>query len=73
MIVPINNGRSITPLYIPTTSTTHTESVQASDNANTGVNLSNPWAWVFCGIFIAFTVCVLAHFTKALKELGGEE
>lgn len=72
MIVPISNGRSIIPLYIPTTSTTHTESVQTSNNANAVVDLSNPWVWVFFGIFIAFVVCVLVYFAKALKELGGK-
>lgn len=73
MIVPINTGRSIIPVYIPTTSTIHTASDQSTNNANAGVNLSSPWTWVSCSILIVFVICTLAICIKTLKEFGGKQ
>ena len=72
MIVPINNGRSITPIYIPQPVPTNTGVLQQSD---TGTQSSEPtiWAWVILGAVVIFIVAVAVIFIKLLKDLGGKE
>lgn len=70
MIVPINNGRSIIPVYIPTPSSTHSTQVsnQVSDEEIqpkeiTGVD-------IFFIIFVSiFLISVLIYFIHLMKEL----
>lgn len=74
MIVPINNGRSITPIYIPqpVPSNTDTGVLQQS---STGTQSSEPtiWAWVMLGTIVIFIIAVAVIFIKLLKDLGGKE
>lgn len=72
MIVPINNGRSITPIYIPQPVHTNTGTLQQSD---TGTQSSEPtiWAWVMLGAVVIFIIAVAVIFIKLLKDLGGKE
>ena len=72
MIVPINNGRSIMPIYIPQPVHTNTGTLQQSD---IGTQSSEPtiWDWVILGTVVIFIVAVAVIFIKLLKDLGGEE
>ena len=70
MIIPINNGRSIIPVYIPTPSSTH--STQVSNQVNneetqpkeiTGVDI------FFIILTAVFLLSVVIYFIHLLKEL----
>lgn len=70
MIVPINNGRSIIPIYIPTPSSTHSTQVsnQVSDEEIqpkevTGLDI------VFIILTAVFLLSVLIYFIHLMKEL----
>lgn len=70
MIIPINNGRSIIPVYIPTPSSTHSTQVGSQDSNEeiqpkeiTGVD-------IFFIIFVSvFLIAVLIYFVHLMKEL----
>lgn len=72
MIAPINNGRSITPIYIPQPVPTNTGVLQQS---NTEAQSSEPtiWTWVILGTVVIFIIAVVVIFIKLLKDLGGKE
>lgn len=72
MIVPINNGRTITPIYIPQPVPTNTGVLQQS---GAGTQSSEPtiWAWAILGAVVIFVVAVVVIFIKLLKDLGGKE
>lgn len=70
MIIPINNGRSIIPVYIPTPSLTH--STQVSNQVNneetqpkeiTGIDI------FFIILTAVFLLSVVIYFIHLLKEL----
>lgn len=70
MIIPINNGRSIIPVYIPTPSSTH--STQVSNQVNneeiqpkeiTGLDI------FFIIVTAVFLLSVLIYFIHLMKEL----
>ena len=76
MIIPINNGRTITPLYIPTPTTNSQQTIQQTaqqPNNTEPIDWSNPGAWavilVVVGLIVVATVC----FAKLLKEIEGGE
>ena len=72
MIIPINNGRTITPIYIPQPVHTNTGILQQSD---TGTQSREPtvWDWVILGVVAILIIAVAVIFIKLLKDLGGEE
>lgn len=74
MIIPMNNGRSITPIYIPQPVVTTSSGVLDQDNTNTQNNEPTPVSWVVLGVFLIFLIAFVVYFIKLLKDLfGGEE
>lgn len=77
MIVPINNGRTITPIYIPDSTTNSQQTIQQTTqhtNNSGPIDWSNPGAWVLILLAVAAIVGVAVLFAKLLRELtGGEE
>ena len=72
MIIPVNNGKTITPIYIPQPVTTYYNTLQQSDNAQS----SEPTlvTWVVLGVVLIFCIAVIVYFIKFLKYIfGGEE
>lgn len=74
MIIPINNGRSIIPIYIPTPSSTH--STQVSDQVSDQVISQETQPKEITGldiffiIFVSvFIISVLIYFIHLMKEL----
>ena len=73
MIIPINNGRTITPIYIPPVVTTNPGVLQQS-NANTQNNEPTLATWIVLGVVLIFCIAVTVYFIKLLKHFfGGEE
>ena len=77
MIVPINNGRTITPIYIPSSKTNSQQTIQQTEqqtNNSEPIDWSNPGAWVVILVALAGVVSVAVYLAKLLKEIeGGEE
>lgn len=70
MFIPINNGRSIIPIYIPTPSSTHfTQVSNQNDNEEiqpkeiTGIDI------FFIILVSVFLISVLIYFIHLMKEL----
>lgn len=73
MIIPINNGRTITPIYIPPVVTTNSSMLQQS-NTNTQNNELTLGAWIALGVVVIFLIAVVVYLIKLLKDFfGGEE
>lgn len=71
MIIPISNGRSITPIYIPPVVRTNPSVLQQSNTQNNEPTLG---AWIVLGVVLFFVIAVVAYFIKLLKDnFGGEE
>lgn len=66
MIIPINNGRSIIPVYIPSGITN--SSVSQQSNTNTHSNEPNLAAWILLGVFLIFLIAFVAYFIKLLID-----
>lgn len=73
MIIPINNGKTITPIYIPQpVVTTNYSILQQSDN----IQSSEPTlgTWIVGGIVIIFLIVFVTYIIKLSKYiLGGKE
>ena len=73
MIIPINNGKTITPIYIPhPVVTTNYSILQQSDNTQS----SEPTlgTWIVGGIVIIFLIVFVTYIIKLSKYiLGGKE
>ena len=72
MIIPINNGRTITPIYIPPVVTTNSGVLQQS-NTNTHNNEPTLGTWIVLGIVFIFLIAVVVYFIKLLNFFGGED
>lgn len=72
MIIPINNGRTITPIYIPTVVTTNS-GVLEQGNTNTQNNEPTLGTWIVLGLVLIFLITVVVYFIKLLKDLGVKE
>lgn len=73
MIIPINNGRTITPIYIPTVVTTNSGVLEQS-NTNTQNNEPTLGTWIALGVVVILLIVCVVYFIKLLKEFfGGEE
>lgn len=72
MIVPIYDGRTITPIYIPQPVHTNTGILQQS---GIDAQSSEPtaWDWVILGVVAMLIIAVAVIFIKLLKDLGGEK
>ena len=74
MIIPINNGRSITPIYIPHPVVTTNPGVLQQSNTNTQNNDSPLVSWIVLGVVLVFLIAFVVYFIKMLKDFfGGEE
>lgn len=76
MIIPINNGRTIIPVYIPTHTTNSQQTIQQTTqqtNNTEPIDWSNPGALVFILVVVGLIVGVTVHFAKLLKEIIGGE
>lgn len=72
MIVPISNGRTITPIYIPSVVLTNAGKLQQSDNTQN--NESTLASWIILGVVLIFLIVLVAYFIKLVKDFfGGEE
>lgn len=70
MIVPINNGKSIIPIYIPTPSSTH--STQVSNQVSNEETLNKEITGIdilFIILISIFLLTVLIYFIHLMKEL----
>ena len=74
MIIPISNGRAITPIYIPQPVVTTNSGVLEQSNTNAQNNEPTLGAWIVLGVVLFFLIAVVACFIKLLKDIfGGEE
>lgn len=74
MIIPINNGRTITPIYIPQPVVTTNSGVLQQSNTNAQNNEPTPVNYIAAGIVLIFLIIVVGYFIKLLKDVfGGEE
>lgn len=72
MIVPINSGRTITPIFIPQPVSTHSGVLEQS---STSTQSSEPtvWAWIVLGVAIVLLIVIIVYVCILLKHLGGDE
>lgn len=76
MIVPINNGRTITPIYIPSPNTNSQQTIQQTEqqtNNSEPIDWSNPGAWLLILLAVAGVVVVAVYLANLLKEIEGGE
>lgn len=73
MIIPINNGRTTTPIYIPQPVVTTNPGVLQQSNTNAQNNEPTPVNWIIVGIVLIFLIIVVGYFIKLLKDLFGGE
>lgn len=71
MIIPINNGNNITPIYIPTPTTSYSTIEQ---NSNTPSQESEPtlFTWIILSIVIIFIIVYVIVIIKLFKHLTKE-
>ena len=74
MIIPINNGNTITPIYIPEPVITTNSGVIEQSNTNTQNNEPTLSTWIVLAVNLFFIIAVILYFIKLLKDFfGGEE
>lgn len=70
MFIPINNGKSIIPIYIPTPSSTHSTQVTSQVNNEEIQPKEITSVDIFFIILISvFLISVLIYFIHLMKEL----
>ena len=71
MIIPINNGHNITPIYIPTSTSFYSTIEQ---NSNTPSQESEPtlFTWIILCIVIIFIITYVIVIIKLIKDLSKE-
>lgn len=74
MIVPINNGRTITPIYFPQPVRPANSGVLEQNYTNTQSSEPTLGTWIVMGVFVIFLIAVAVYFIKLLKYFfgGGE-
>ena len=72
MIIPINNGRTITPIYIPQVVTPNSGVLQ---QVNTNVQNNEPTlvSWIALGMVLILLIVCVVYFVKLLKHFGDEK
>ena len=73
MIIPINNGRTTTPIYIPQPVVTTNHGVLEQSNTNAQNNEPTLATWIVLGVVLIFLITFVVYFIKLLKYFGGEE
>ena len=73
MIIPINNGRTITPVYIPQPVVTTNPGELQQSNTNPQNNEPTLASWIVMGVVLIFLIAFLACFIKQLKDFFGGE
>lgn len=84
MIIPINNGGTITPIYIPDPVVTTNYSMLEQSNtnssmleqSNTNVQNNEPTlaSWIMIGVILILLIACVVCFIKMLEYFfGGEE
>lgn len=74
MIIPISNGRTITPVYFPQPVVSTNSGVLQQSNTNTQNNAPTLVTWVVLGVVLIFLIASVVYFIKLLKDFfGGEE
>lgn len=68
IIVPINNGRTIIPVYIPT-STSHQTQLNESTDTNQTVEIDPIVGWSIVGIVTVLIIFTLIYFGRMMKDL----
>lgn len=73
MIIPMTNGRTITPIYIPQPVVTTNSGVL--ERSNTNIQNSEPTlgSWIVLGVVLIFLIVFVVYIIKFLKELFGGE
>ena len=70
MIIPINNGRSIIPVYIPTSTSHQTQSnLNESIGTNQTVEIEPVVGWSIIGIATVLIILILIYFERMMKDL----
>ena len=73
MIIPINNGRTIIPIYIPPVVTTNSGVLDQS-NTNTQNNEPTLVSWIVLGVVLISLIVIVVKIIKLLKGIfGGKE
>lgn len=72
MIIPINNGRTIIPIYIPQPVTSINSGVLQQSDTNAQNNEPTLATWIVLGVVLIFLI-VVVYFIKLLKRLLGDE
>lgn len=67
MIIPMNNGRAITPIYIPQPVVSTNSGVLQQSNTNTQNNEPTLATWIVLGVVLIFLFAVVVCFIKLLK------
>lgn len=72
MIIPINNGSSIIPIYIPPAATTTSDVLEES---NTTIQNNEPTlvSWIVLGVVLIFLIAFGVCLIKSLKNYFGDE
>ena len=72
MIIPMNSGRGITPIYIPSPVVTHAHEEQPSSGSYQG---SEPGvgAWVLLVVVIILLIGIMVYVIELIKHLGDEK
>lgn len=74
MIIPINNGKTNTPIYIPDPVVTTNSSALEQSNTNSQSNEPTLVSWIVFGVFLLFIIGFTIYAIKWLKYyFGGEE
>ena len=74
MIIPISNGKTITPVYIPQPVTSTNYGDLEHNYTNTHNGESSLGDWVAVGVIIIFLIVFARYFVKLLKRIfGGKE
>lgn len=72
MIIPISNGRGVTPIYFPTPAHNNSVSLQQG-STNTQSNEPTLATWVMLGAGIILVIAIVVYFSKLLNDFGGKE
>lgn len=74
MIIPISNGRTVTPFYISQPVTSANSGVLEQSYTNVQNDEPTLGAWIALGVVAIFLIVVVVYSIKLLKDFfGGEE